>query len=69
MEQMLNIADSRSLTLLLHCDLRVGLAADLTRFVQANGGRIVYHDHYVDNEINRYYTRLQWDLANFIRRR
>jgi hypothetical protein len=33
--------------------------------VQALGGRIVYHDHYVDNEINRYYTRLQWDLANF----
>ena len=65
MEQMLNIADSRSVTLLLHCDLRVGLAADLTRFVQTNGGRIVYHDHYVDNEINRYYTRLQWDLANF----
>lgn len=57
--------DSRLATLLLHCELRAGLAADLTRFVQANGGRIVYHDHYVDNEINRYYTRLQWDLANF----
>ena len=65
MEQMRSIADSRSATLLLHCDLRVGLAAELTRFVQAHGGRIVYHDHYVDSEINRYYTRLQWDLANF----
>jgi formyltetrahydrofolate deformylase len=65
MEQMHRIADSRSVTLLLHCDLRAGLAADLTRFVQAHGGRIMYHDHYVDNEIGRYYTRLQWDLANF----
>ena len=65
MEQMRSIADNRSATLLLHCDLRVGLAAELTRFVQAHGGRIVYHDHYVDSEINRYYTRLQGDLANF----
>jgi formyltetrahydrofolate deformylase len=65
MEQMHSIADSRSVTLLLHCGLRVGLAAELTHFVQAHGGRIVYHDQYVDSEINRYYTRLQWDLANF----
>jgi formyltetrahydrofolate deformylase len=65
MEQIRSIADSRCATLLLHCDLHVGIGADLTRFVQANGGRIMYHDHYVDNEINRYYTRLQWDLANF----
>lgn len=65
MERMGHIADSRTATLLLHCELRVGLAADLTRFVQSNGGRIVYHDHYVDNEINQYYTRLQWDLADF----
>jgi formyltetrahydrofolate deformylase len=65
MERTHNIADGRSATLLLHCDLRDGLAADLTRFVRANGGRIVYHDHYVDAAINHYYTRLQWDLAHF----
>lgn len=29
-----SIGDRRSATLLLHCELRVGLAADLTRFVQ-----------------------------------
>lgn len=65
MEPLRSVADSSMATLLLHCELRAGLAADLTRFVQANGGRIAYHDHYVDNEIHRYYTRLQWDLANF----
>ena len=65
MEQTRSTSDGRLATLLLHSELRVGLAADLTRFVQTNGGRIVYHDHYVDNEINRYYTRLQWDLASF----
>lgn len=65
METLHSIADTRTATLLLHCELRAGLAADLTRFVQANGGRIVYHEQYVDNEIHRYYTRLQWELANF----
>lgn len=25
----------------------------------------MYHDHYVDNEIGQYCTRLQWDLADF----
>ncbi|HQR54966.1 MAG TPA: formyltetrahydrofolate deformylase [Burkholderiaceae bacterium] len=65
MEPLRSIADTRTATLLLHCELRAGLAADLTRFVQANGGRIVYHEQYVDNEIHRYYTRLQWELANF----
>jgi formyltetrahydrofolate deformylase len=65
MEEARNTPESRTATLLLHCELRAGLAADLTRFVQGNGGRIVYHDHYVDSEISRYYTRLQWDLAKF----
>jgi formyltetrahydrofolate deformylase len=65
MEGTHDIAEGRSATLLLHCALRIGLAADLTHFVQSNGGRIVYHDHYVDNSINQYYTRLQWDLADF----
>lgn len=65
MDQTCETVDGRTATLLLHCALRDGVAADLTRFVQTNGGRIVYHDHYVDNEIARYYTRLQWDLARF----
>lgn len=65
MEQMSSMAEDRSATLLLHCELRAGLAADLTSYVQENGGRIRYHDQYVDPDINQYYTRLQWDLAHF----
>jgi hypothetical protein len=41
MEPLRSVGDSRIATLLLHCELRAGLAADLTRFVQANEGRIV----------------------------
>ena len=55
----------RSAILLLHCPLRLGLAASLTQFVYTHGGRILYHDQYVDAESMHYYTRLEWDVSNF----
>ena len=54
---------TRSVILLLHCPLRLGLAADLTHFVYNQGGRILSHEQYVDPEIHHYYTRLRWDLT------
>ena len=53
----------RSVVLLLHCPLRLGLAADLTHFVYNQGGKIQYHEQYVDPETHHYYTRLAWDLS------
>ncbi len=53
----------RSVVLLLHCPLRLGLAADLTHFVYNQGGRILYHEQYVDPAIRHYYTRLEWDVS------
>jgi len=50
----------RSVALLLHCPLRLGLAADLTHFVYNRGGRILSHEQYVDPGIRHYYTRLEW---------
>jgi formyltetrahydrofolate deformylase len=55
----------RSAILLLHCPLRPGLAASLTQFVYSHGGRILYHDQYVDAESMHYYTRLEWDVSSF----
>jgi formyltetrahydrofolate deformylase len=55
----------RSVILLLHCPLRLGLAAGLTQFVYTHGGRILYHEQYVDPEIRHYYTRLEWDMSGF----
>jgi formyltetrahydrofolate deformylase len=57
--------ESRSVVLLLHCPLRLGLAAGLTQFVYTHGGRILYHEQYVDAEIGHYYTRLEWDVSSF----
>ena len=56
---------SRSVTLLLHCPLRLGLAASLTQFIYTHGGRVLYHDQYVDAESSHYYTRLKWDVSGF----
>jgi formyltetrahydrofolate deformylase len=57
--------EPRSVTLLLHCPLRLGLAAGLTQFIYAHGGRILYHEQYVDSDIDHYYTRLKWDVSTF----
>jgi formyltetrahydrofolate deformylase len=57
--------ESRSVTLLLHCPLRLGLAASLTKFIYTHG-RLLYHDQFVDAENeNHYYTRLKWDVSGF----
>jgi formyltetrahydrofolate deformylase len=55
----------RSIILLLHCPLHLGIAARLTEFVYSRGGRIVSHEQYVDAEINHYFTRLEWDVSGF----
>ena len=40
--------------------------AGLTQFIYTHGGRILYHDQYVDAESNNhYYTRLKWDVSSF----
>jgi formyltetrahydrofolate deformylase len=57
--------ESRSVILLLHTPLRLGMAASLTQFIYSHGGRILYHDQYVDAESTHYYTRLKWDLSGF----
>ncbi len=45
--------------------LRPRVSAELTGFVYAYGGRIVAHDQYVDQERQRYFTRLEWQLDDF----
>ncbi len=41
------------------------MAAGLTRFIYTHGGRILYHDQYVDSENNHCSTRLKWDVSHF----
>ncbi len=51
--------------LLAHGPLRPRVSAELTGFVYSSSGRIVAHDQYVDQERQRYFTRLEWQLDGF----
>src|SRR5262249_2524667 len=61
------VPEPPSVVLLLHCPLRLGLAAQLTQFIYKNNGRGPYHDPYVDAEGPQYYTRPKWDVSQFSR--
>lgn len=54
-----------SAILLAHGPLRERVSAELTGFVYRNGGTIVAHDQYVDQERDHYFTRLEWRLEGF----
>jgi formyltetrahydrofolate deformylase len=53
----------RIASLLLHCPIRLGLAASLTQLIYSTGGQIIYHDQHVDQETQHYYTCLKWDTS------
>lgn len=57
--------EPRSVSLLVHCPLRLGIGAGLTQFVYKHEGVILYHDQYVDPETRHYYTCLEWDISRF----
>jgi formyltetrahydrofolate deformylase len=53
----------RCASLLVHCPLRPGLAAELTQLIYSNGGHILYHDQNVEGETRHYYSSLKWDVT------
>jgi len=52
--------------LLIHCPDRQGILASLTDFINVNKGNIVYLDQHVDYEHSTFFTRIEWDLTDFI---
>lgn len=52
--------------LLIHCPDQQGILAAVTDFININKGNIVYLDQHVDYVQNTFFTRVEWDLANFI---
>ncbi|MFI3318304.1 MAG: formyltetrahydrofolate deformylase [Rikenellaceae bacterium] len=51
--------------LLMQCPDREGIIAIATRFINENGGNIIYLDQHVDREQGVFFMRLEWDLSNF----
>ncbi|MCI4670814.1 MAG: formyltetrahydrofolate deformylase [Bacteroidia bacterium] len=53
-------------TLLIHCPDQVGIVAAITDFLHKNHGNILSLDQHVDEEANRFFMRVAWDLAEFM---
>ena len=51
--------------LLLHCPDKLGIIAEITKFITDNNGNIVYLDQYVDTVDKMFFMRIEWELENF----
>ena len=52
--------------LLLHCPDKPGILAEVTDFITANKGNIIYLDQYVDHVENIFFMRIEWELKDFL---
>ena len=52
--------------LLLHCPDKPGILAEVTDFITVNKGNIIYLDQYVDHVENIFFTRIEWELKDFL---
>lgn len=50
---------------LMHCPDREGILAIATRFINVNGGNIIYLDQHVDRDEGVFFMRIEWELRNF----
>jgi len=50
----------------MHCEDQRGILAEVTDFIMGNNGNIINLDQHVDEDDNRFYMRIEWELANFL---
>jgi len=55
----------RSGILLIDCPDRRGLVAAIAQFLYAHGGNILHADQHQDNEIGKFFMRIEWSLDGF----
>jgi formyltetrahydrofolate deformylase len=58
-----NLKDSA--ILLIHCQDRKGLVAEISSFLYEYGANILHADQHRDNEENRFFMRIEWDMTEF----
>jgi formyltetrahydrofolate deformylase len=57
---------ANSAILLIHCPDQPGLVALVTEFVHKNRGNILDLDQHVDQHLNHFFMRIEWDLTDFV---
>ena len=62
----MNSPDTKSATLLIHCDDQPGIVVSITDFIFNNGGNILSLDQHVDAEHRMFFMRVEWDLKKFV---
>lgn len=57
--------NSKSAILLIYCKDKGGIVNAVTEFIFSNGGNILKLDQHVDADPQRFFMRIEWDLAGF----
>ncbi len=63
---MLNKTNRNTAILLAHCPDKAGIVAVVTDFLYRNQGNIISLDQHVDQEIDQFFMRVEWELDNFL---
>ncbi|MGD8933915.1 MAG: formyltetrahydrofolate deformylase [Gammaproteobacteria bacterium] len=61
----MNSDSTKSAILLIHCKDQPGIVVSITDFIFNNGGNILNLDQHVDFEHQRFFMRVEWDMARF----
>ena len=57
--------ETRKAILLVECPDRRGIVAAISTFLYEHGANILSADQYQDNDLGVFFTRIEWDLAEF----
>ncbi len=61
----MNSDSKKSAILLIHCKDQPGIVVSITDFIFNNSGNILNLDQHVDFEHQRFFMRVEWDMARF----
>lgn len=59
-------SNTNTAILLAHCPDQAGIIAVVTDFLHNNQGNILSLEQHVDQEINQFFMRVEWDLNGFL---
>ena len=57
--------NSERAVLLISCQDRMGIVAEISHFISTYNGNIIHSDQHNDDSSNTFFMRIEWDLAGF----
>ena len=61
----MSIAKKNTAILLIHCPDQKGIVAAISDFLLKNNGNVVDIEQHVESDINIFFMRVEWELAEF----